>query len=1291
MENKQVISSPDVNVSAMEEVFDNMYITNVEKRLRELNAPSEIDKKRWIWELIQNAKDTIALDSSRNEINIRIDITGDVVKFRHDGAPFTAKARYGLLYKYSGGKENQESTGRFGTGFLTTHCLSKIVTIESNQYSNKDCTELCGFEVTMYRDGLVASELIEGLKKMRASEKFYKQTFEWTTFTYHINSDSGRDAVRLGVQNFHENIAQTMLFCKELKSIELNDNGCVTKINRLLQTSVDDNIILAEYEIENPHHSYKRRFLFSNYECPSKELSERYRAERTIRLDVAIEIDKNNNLINHAGKTSHYCVLPLVGIEDQLCEPIIVNSPDFEPDSERQSLILSGQNWNDEKNVITETGINQLIYAQVFPLYENLVKFLSENTYGRLYYLASGLDKAKAHKNLDKEWYVPNVIHKYRDVLLKYEVVKAYNSSVYKKLSDCIIVKERTIENEDIVYSLLASLYPDKLVAENHEWSLQLWRSDINLWATEELCTDIENKQNWSNLVLVTETLTSWYNKFLKYISEFDIRLLSEHALLPNLNGRLLKKDTDGFQQGQNISDFVIELLYKLGKDVKPILLHSDISAVSLDSKYNSQSYSADINKLVKSIIESKQNPQILQRLLPLVSIVPDDQEKYNSEFLKTRASLFTICKDLYQLNITIECNNNLLEGAWKETDEWLVGYILSSLKDLGHLDKLPLGLDAKWLNSTLKSLNVQTSKLNTYAVLPNQYGAFCYQKDLFEDLGVPEELKDTIFALVGIDYKKILLHADVEASVFAINQNKTISTFANELHNALIAQTHSSWGNFFNGYYHKFSKEVIYKVSSYMIRLLPSNKESDLFKYQSSLLVLAQSFIKAEEVIAYLDFDNETLWNRISFYVTCGIWETIEKYSTLTELCQLLNRGELEVIQLLNNYYAYQDYAKINFDSDKVIPNQNGYLLSKKDLYEEDSVISDTLKNIINKLSTIDDGVQDYRTLLLDKRINLKLGRTLTEKDAYVLIDQSIAELYQNPVKWEKEDYIVASQMLIEEWGDKHKGLFEEYFPRVFPNKEKILMNVVWKKEKRELMMSVSSQLSEEQLKIIIENSSDISGLSSKVKELEDENTLLKNKLAELGLSISNGENNATIGVSLTTNEVNTPEQVTENNEAKKLVLVKLASEGFDVTNISSDYSVVQGVSRNGVNYPLVVKSCKNINHRIWINPNEWRQLFKPNSMLWLHFGDGLVAPIKAYELFTYQDVLTLSFDTANLMMDKRVDKIMQVLRYFNHVHLNLATLNPNTERANHLDEYLFHSNNASNSDLGEDNDLEF
>lgn len=1294
MNNNLLIDSPDVNIEAMNEVFDQMYIANVKRRLRELNAPSVIDKKRWIWELIQNAKDTIALDSQRDKINIRIDIDGDVVKFRHDGNPFTAKARYALLYKYSGGKENQESTGRFGTGFLTTHCLSKIVTIESNLYSNKECTELCGFEVTMYRDGLIESELIEGLRKMRESEKFFQQPFEWTTFTYHVNSDSGREAIKLGVENFHENIAQTMLFCKELNSVELNENGTITRIKRLPQNNAEDGVILSEFEFETSNNTYKRRFLLSHYEGFSQELSGRYRANRNLRLDVAIELDENNNIVNHIDKTSHYCVLPLVGIENQLNEPVIVNSPDFEPDSERQSLMLEGRDWNEEKNVITETGINQLIYAQVFPLYENLVKFLSTNKYGCLYYLAAGLDKAKTHKNLDKDWYVPNVIHIYRDILLKYDVVKSYNSNSYKKLSECIIVKEATLDNENMLYSLLTSLYPDKLINENHEWSLHLWRSNLDLWSTKELCTDIESKENWSALPVVSENIANWYNQFLKYISDYDIRLLSEYALLPNMNGDLLKKETEGFQQGQNVSPFIISLLQSLGEDKTSLLLHSDIVAISLDSKYNSQSYSADVNKLAKAIISktySIQEHEKLTKLLPLISVLPNNEEKYSREFIQKRKYCFNICKDLFQLEaLSIEEDNNLLEGAWKETDEWVICHILNSIKNLGCLDSLPDGLDAKWLSNTLKSLNLQVEKFNTYAVLPNQHGVFCYQKDLFEDSGIPEELKDKIFESVGINYKKILLHTDMDALSFAISQKKTISSFANDLNNAIkqlpsSISGNSSYGNWFDNSYHKYSKEAIYKVSSYMVRLLPSNKESDLFKYQSSLLSQAQSFCNVDGLIDYIAFDEEILWSSISFYVVCNIWKTIEKHTTLAELCQFLDKNETDVIKLLNSYYEYQNHAKITFDDDKVIPNQNGKLLSKKELYKEEDVINDTLKNIIYQLSEIDNEAQDYRHLLLDKRIELNIEKSLNEKDAYSLIDKLIDKLYQIPIKWEEANFIAASQMLIEDWGDKHKGLFEENFPRVFPCMEKILMNVVWKKEKRELMMSVSSQLSEEHLKMIIEYGSEIKDFASKVKDLESENELLKQKLAELGIS------EATLELDLHNNETDKEQRLAESNEAKSLILAHLASKGFDVSNVDRTQSTIHGITKNGIPYPLVVKSCKNYNNRVFITPPEWQQLFKPNSMLWLHFGGGVITPIKAYELFTYQDKLTLSFDTINLLMDERVDKIMQVMRYFNNVHLNLATLNPDTKRADNLDEYSFHSNNLANSDLGEDTGIEF
>lgn len=679
---KTEIATPSVIKGSYEKLLRKMYISNVAKRLRQLNQPSDVDRKRWVWELIQNAKDTIASDPTRNQINVRIEIEGDIVRFRHDGNPFTSDARFGLLYKYSEDKENSESTGRFGTGFLTTHCLSKVVTIESNMYSNDEKTELCGFSVTMYRDGQIEKELLEGLDKMEESQKYYGDLFEWTTFTYHVSTDSGRRAIQLGIENFYKHITQTMLFCKELASIELNDNGKITNIIRRPIEEVAPNVMSAIFEIHGKTTSI-RRFLYSSYHEYNKELSDRYRADREIRIDAAIEVDENNCIVSHAGNTSHFCVLPLVGIETQLEEPIILNSPDFEPDEERQSLLLSGQNWDEEHNNISEVGINQIIYSKVYSLYDNLVSYLSSNSYGKLYLLANGLKKAKEHDKLDEKWYSENVIKNYRDVLLKYPVVEPYANKEFKKIADCIFVKESKNENE--VFSLLTSLYPDKLIKDNLEWSQFVWEEGLDIWNTENLCKNIEEKNNWNNITLEEGVaVTDWYNKFLTHVQTYDERDLKKYALLPNMNGELKKIDAENFKQGEKVSAFIIDLLVKLGKDVKPILLHSDVTAVSLDSKYNSQSYSADLNRLAKNIIDEDNQTTIVSRLMPLISIIPNAEEKYSSEFRNQRKRFFEICTSLYSITDAVSItDNSILDAAWKEVDTWFVSRVLNSLKSL--------------------------------------------------------------------------------------------------------------------------------------------------------------------------------------------------------------------------------------------------------------------------------------------------------------------------------------------------------------------------------------------------------------------------------------------------------------------------------------------------------------------------------------------------------------------------------------------------------------------------------
>ena len=1284
---KTEIAPPSVIKGSYEKLLRKMYISNVAKRLRQLNQPSDVDRKRWVWELIQNAKDTIASDPTRNQINVRIEIEGDIVRFRHDGNPFTSDARFGLLYKYSEDKENSESTGRFGTGFLTTHCLSKVVTIESNMYSNDEKTELCGFSVTMYRDGQIEKELLEGLDKMEESQKYYGDLFEWTTFTYHVSTDSGRRAIQLGIENFYKHITQTMLFCKELASIELNDNGKITNIIRRPIEEVAPNVMSAIFEIHGETTSI-RRFLYSSYHEYNKELSNRYRADREIRIDAAIEVDENNCIVSHAGNTSHFCVLPLVGIETQLEEPIILNSPDFEPDEERQSLLLSGQNWDEEHNNISEVGINQIIYSKVYSLYDNLVSYLSSNSYGKLYLLANGLKKAKEHDKLDEKWYSENVIKNYRDVLLKYPVVEPYANKKLKKLADCIFVKESKNENE--VFSLLTSLYPDKLIKDNLEWSQFVWEEGLDIWNTKDLCNNIEEKNNWNNITLEEGVaVTDWYNKFLTHVQTYDERYLKNYALLPNMNGELKKIDAENFKQGEKVSAFIIDLLVKLGKDVKPILLHSDVTAVSLDSKYNSQSYSADLNRLAKNIIDDGNQTTKVSRLMPLISIIPNAEEKYSSEFRNQRKRFYEICTSLYSITDAVSItDNSLLDGAWKEVDTWFVSRVLNSLKSIGSLSKLPSGLDAKWLNDALLALNIQISKLDAFEVLPNQEGNFCAHKNLYEDAGVPEELKDDIFKLVDLNYKEILLHKDIDASAFSVNQNKTIASFAADLKSKFATTNSYACGNYFRGKYHYKPQNALDKIALYIVSLLPKDKESELYKYQRDLFDVSKEILPSQTNFeGDISFDSSDLWLFANEYVCSQIEETISSMGTLDAINTSLGKvGEVKVWEILNKYYRFLSHANISYSHLSIFPNQNGVLKSFCDLNKDEGNIGDLLKNVISLLV---EPETDYKNILIDSRSCLQPQSVIGAINAYKLIDDKVYEYYQLPAKWEDDNYINAVHELIEVWKEQSGQFNETNFPKTKPIEDSIVLNVVWKKEKRELLMNVSSKLTDEQIQIIIENSAQIGGLTDKVKQLEDENEILKSQLAAMGMinepnpedKDSDDYNVNNLSDIIIPTEI---ESVSESGEpctitvaepqyaglsaeemrdyllqAKTDVKLYLEEKGYRFTKgICEDaWCNIYGVlDPTGREVPIVVHSYKSRRRAFSLNTSDWEQLSKDGSMLWVVTHDGPQC-VPFYALPRDTNTIAITFSPENMQYKNRCIALAETLKYFKGLHFNFGT----------------------------------
>ena len=94
--------------------------------LNELEKESETYAKRWFWELLQNAKDSVGNDS---KVSVNVVLENNILTFSHTGNAFEKSDILHLIFHGSSKKSLEGKTGRFGTGFMSTHLLSRKVNI----------------------------------------------------------------------------------------------------------------------------------------------------------------------------------------------------------------------------------------------------------------------------------------------------------------------------------------------------------------------------------------------------------------------------------------------------------------------------------------------------------------------------------------------------------------------------------------------------------------------------------------------------------------------------------------------------------------------------------------------------------------------------------------------------------------------------------------------------------------------------------------------------------------------------------------------------------------------------------------------------------------------------------------------------------------------------------------------------------------------------------------------------------------------------------------------------------
>mgnify|MGYP003490181436 FL=1 len=129
IENNELSIVSDVDQS----IYKNNHKLTADKIIQILDTvrdEASKSRRRWIWELMQNAKD---VPNQFEQVNIKIELSDSELKFSHNGNPFSIDNITGLIQQVSSkpsDSTDENTTGKFGTGFITTHLLSDIIKVK---------------------------------------------------------------------------------------------------------------------------------------------------------------------------------------------------------------------------------------------------------------------------------------------------------------------------------------------------------------------------------------------------------------------------------------------------------------------------------------------------------------------------------------------------------------------------------------------------------------------------------------------------------------------------------------------------------------------------------------------------------------------------------------------------------------------------------------------------------------------------------------------------------------------------------------------------------------------------------------------------------------------------------------------------------------------------------------------------------------------------------------------------------------------------------------------------------
>jgi len=504
--------------------------SRISEKINKALGDPETAGRRWFWELLQNAKDCASYNPNKSEQeykNVK-DKTVDVIltyssvgedyylTFEHNGNPFSyTEDRYKLndvdnLILPNTGKDNEYQTGKFGTGFLSTHILALKIRVEG-VFLNKE-NKLKDFNFIIDRTKFTENNssnddnrrnlFIDSIVDAQRNSVKYEEhkNIINSKFTYYLNENIKHDInwvkkfVEDGLKDLDVLLPFVLCFNKEVKSVTIN--------NKITNSS-------TSYELAKGRVSHSTEMQLFHYSVlKNQEIINILLAESDdIQLATYFKTgipSENKFFINLAElykqktqkkATYLFSSFPLIGSED-FSFPMIINSKKFKPNESRDCISLKDN----------DSG-NQTIIEKASKLYIKLLANISNEKWKWAFNISDTLlTIPQNHKWISDGWHKTNVNSPMRESILKEKLVDIpTNKNQIAFIRKPIKENENQLyfpmdTNNDKLWKYAIDLFPQSVPSfkEVSEWNKVLWesKSDFKIVNSVLLIKEISKYKN---------------------------------------------------------------------------------------------------------------------------------------------------------------------------------------------------------------------------------------------------------------------------------------------------------------------------------------------------------------------------------------------------------------------------------------------------------------------------------------------------------------------------------------------------------------------------------------------------------------------------------------------------------------------------------------------------------------------------------------------------------------------------------------------------------------------------